>query len=356
MKRVFFITGLPRSRTAWLANLLTHGPSFCYHEACRQLEHIDQLPQLFQDAGSPNVGTADCGFPYYYDQALALFPEAQIVVIQRPAADCRASYERVLKQIELDLPQLRTAAFHQILEDFDAMRRALSNRHVLEVDYQRLDQPLFVQSIWNHCTRGAPFDQRRLAMLKDLQVQVIPSRVAAAVNLEHLRHVFSPPPAGEGRVRAPLPVHSSAQTPLMAEYNQMLNNLCAQTPGAYQWLQQLWEILLTWDHIVDGDVIDRDMASRAFEALMFSWPQNPFFQAHKDRLITVMINAVSAWSHENHKTHESHVTVKDTDMYTEVPCAVAAILGGTALVGRVMPRLRELNELMRAQNQKEKLW
>ena len=43
MKNIFFITGLPRSRTAWLANWFTYGHTFCFHEACRKVGKIEEL-------------------------------------------------------------------------------------------------------------------------------------------------------------------------------------------------------------------------------------------------------------------------------------------------------------------------
>ena len=351
--RTFFITGLPRSGTAWLSNFLTHGASFCFHEAARQVGSLQELPALFARTGSPNVGTADCAFPLYYDKALALFPEAHLVLVKRPRAQCALSFDKLMRDMGAS-PVGARELFDQLEGNCAAMARALAGRYVLTVEFDALWQEDTCRAIWRHCAGDAPLDGLRLSQLQLLRVNTDPRRVQAAMNLETLRGMFNSP-----RVPLTAPAPSPAIAPLIQEYHAIIKAFCSKTEGAYLWFNQLLGVLLTWDHIEDGDPLCKATANRAFEAAVLQWPFNPFLQANRERLTTAMVSALSAWRYENARPAAAfmdrrHASSKNEDMYTEVPCAMAMIIGGLPLVGRVMPRLRQLAELIAAQNNLKK--
>lgn len=87
----FFITGLPRSRTAWLSNLLTYRNSFCYHELARHGGNARDLIKKMETRTERFVGTADSSFPIYHKSILELVPESKIVVIDRNINDVKNS-------------------------------------------------------------------------------------------------------------------------------------------------------------------------------------------------------------------------------------------------------------------------
>ena len=88
------------------------------------------------------------------------------------------------------------------------------------------------------------------------------------------------------------------------------------------------------------------MAERAFEALLFHWPNNPFWQAHGHLLRPVMMNAVAAWRYANATAD----TRRAYDVYTEIPCAVAGIIGGTPHVARYSLPIRQLADQIREED------
>jgi hypothetical protein len=93
----FFITGFPRSKTAWFANYFTFGESFCFHEAIAQdlllkegVEH--ELIHNFR-IHSPDikVGNSGCDNVYHQDELLDSYPDAKWVIVERHELEVRSS-------------------------------------------------------------------------------------------------------------------------------------------------------------------------------------------------------------------------------------------------------------------------
>lgn len=88
MKTFFFITGLPRSRTAWLANFLSYGEMFCFHDSMRELDHVDELKSVFDRAEfAKAVGHSDPMNLLFQNAMIRNFPDAKWVLIERDK-DC----------------------------------------------------------------------------------------------------------------------------------------------------------------------------------------------------------------------------------------------------------------------------
>lgn len=103
------------------------------------------------------------------------------------------------------------------------------------------------------------------------------------------------------------------------------------------------EAALTWDHIMDGDPIDKDVADRAFMALTIGWPMNEWFIKNRVILVPVMVNAISAWKHAS---IVGTPKIKAYDVYAEVACTMALLLGGLTAVKVYGPKIRELTQAM----------
>lgn len=132
----------------------------------------------------------------------------------------------------------------------------------------------------------------------------------------------------------------------MAEANALLHDLCAEyrQPEAEAWYLGLLDAVLTWDHIVDGDPIDKDCADRAFVALLVDWGLNGWYQKHAVLLAPVLVAMIDAWRSSDQAWGSR---IKAYDAYTEVPCAMAFLMGGHAAVRKYGWRFRELAEEMR---------
>lgn len=93
----FFITGLPRSRTAWLANLFTWGDSFCYHDILGECGSLSELDSKIGECSSRFVGVSDSSILLVWTHLLRRYPTAKWIIVKRDfdqACDSFVSYFR----------------------------------------------------------------------------------------------------------------------------------------------------------------------------------------------------------------------------------------------------------------------
>ena len=176
MNTPFFITGLPRSRTAWLANLLTHGRSFCLHDGT--LRGLPELIATMKTLGDSHavVGDADSGLLFYVEELKQLFPKARWVFVKREPVAAQMSYKRHFNGRDpYLLPGTDLVPLFRKLADQYAQARNMV--HHLEVPFERLDDVETVKAVWDWCLPHDPFDAVRAEQLLRLRVNIIPERV-----------------------------------------------------------------------------------------------------------------------------------------------------------------------------------
>lgn len=78
---MFFITGLPRSRTAWFAAFMTATGHLCAHELLKQCQSRDVF---YKTMRYRNCGNSDCGLVLTDFQKK--FPHAPTLIIHRDGA------------------------------------------------------------------------------------------------------------------------------------------------------------------------------------------------------------------------------------------------------------------------------
>lgn len=151
----YLITGLPRTRSAWLAALFSSDALPCFHEAPASPDTIDT---------SKPFGLCDpsaaCLYPHH---ALKIFSGKTIVVVLRGAASARESLEVLLGQkasawdaIEerynhflANAPNVRTVPFGG-LSDFGTVRqlyREVRGRNLSRVRFDLFDGLLIEQDL-----------------------------------------------------------------------------------------------------------------------------------------------------------------------------------------------------------------
>jgi hypothetical protein len=113
------------------------------------------------------------------------------------------------------------------------------------------------------------------------------------------------------------------------EYYQILSEfLPAQ---AVNWVHQACRIARFWDHIVDGDPISKLEAEMSFQALLFDWPQLPFYQDFGPQLRAAMQRSISEWRNGN-----------AWDLCYRLPMMAAISAGDIEKFHEVAPRLKEV--------------
>lgn len=100
---MFFITGLPRSRTKWFARYFTaHPRTYCFHELLNRLDTPIQFYDVMErQRGDLWVGNSDCGLGITDFQER--WPDAPTVIIERPLEEVSASLSRVGIEVTDDM-------------------------------------------------------------------------------------------------------------------------------------------------------------------------------------------------------------------------------------------------------------
>lgn len=156
MKKTFLICALPRSRTAWLANFLSYGPSFCFHEPFAQYTPME-LPKVFGEVAQENVGISDSLVAVFIEDLLKLFPGSKLVLVRRPVE------EVVTRLIDLGLPA--TDFILQLNAQLDFIEREFAP---LVIDYHNFN----AVGIWEYVLPEVPLNRLRLSQLEDFNITV----------------------------------------------------------------------------------------------------------------------------------------------------------------------------------------
>jgi len=162
---MFLVLGRPRSRTAWVANLLTVPPaSHCLHEGLADvganlLRLRDRLSEF------PEGGDADTGLIHHLDEMLSAFPTARLVVMTGNDASWKQWCSRM---------GVQGSVRRKVQADYDRACLILRGRAHFADCREITTDPRAAFALWAHCFPGRPFDRERWEVLKDLNIQVIP--------------------------------------------------------------------------------------------------------------------------------------------------------------------------------------
>lgn len=131
--RKFFVLGLPRSRTAWLARFLTYREWSCGHEELRHVRNLDDVRSWFEQ---PCVGSAETGAAPFWRLFEKYAPNAPIVVVRRPVAEVVKSLlaipgvlfatdylEKIARKLDRKLDQIEGRLPNVLSVQFDDLRR-----------------------------------------------------------------------------------------------------------------------------------------------------------------------------------------------------------------------------------------
>lgn len=154
---IYQIIAWPRSRTAWLSNFLTYGPSFCFHEAIylkgyHRLRTKEEYTNLFNLYAKKYQYLGDANTIGLMTQKYT-FKHARVVVIERDLADVEKSL------INLGYSNIH---FPKVVE--------YPYNETLVVKFEEIDNRL--EEIWNFCLPGLKFPQERAVQQCALNIQV----------------------------------------------------------------------------------------------------------------------------------------------------------------------------------------
>lgn len=154
----FFVTAMPRSRTAWLAAWLTTDTTLCLHDSLANALPAVQ-PGIRAGLSGPEVCTAFRDFS-------ATWPDAPWLVVRR--LDAARAFEVVLRRHSDD--------YSNLVDDWWKEREKVllevaAGPRTLVVDFYDLDDQMVAKRIWQHLLPEKPLDLARWRMLSSLNIQ-----------------------------------------------------------------------------------------------------------------------------------------------------------------------------------------
>lgn len=177
----FFITGLPRCRTAWLANLFTWGPSFCFHEALNRSVDPSRYHWLLTrevPEGTIYSGDSDSGLPIYWREIMPMFPDAKVLFVWRAFEEAALAAHNAYKAEGIMDDQIRVRdecvlAERQLEHWFQDL--PASNR--MFAAYDSLGNEATIRQIWDFILPDVEYPRARIKMLQNLRVTQIMGKV-----------------------------------------------------------------------------------------------------------------------------------------------------------------------------------
>ncbi len=157
---LFIVSGMPRARTAWVANYMTHRGILCMHEGLSLFDSPEECAEWMrlEAKDRPAVGICDSGAVWFYRALERLLPEAKWALIRRLPGESEASY---LGEHGIDV-SLHAHAVR--LEEVASLRTALT------VDFAELDVRMTELARW--CVPGWEHDSMRHQMLTRCDVKL----------------------------------------------------------------------------------------------------------------------------------------------------------------------------------------
>lgn len=143
----FLILGLPRSRTAWLANFMTTDGLFCYHEAIDGCNSMSEYAEKVKGKGDSDTALALFDYQEH-------FPLVPTVIID----------SSISKSVKFGLDN-----GYDITETMIEEKLRLDEIEGLHVNVNDINKRL--PEIWAHLT-DLPYNIGRANMLKKLNIQV----------------------------------------------------------------------------------------------------------------------------------------------------------------------------------------
>lgn len=118
LSRPFLVTGLPRTRSAWLSVFLTRRPmSVCVHELSRSVSpdrpaKVSQILDRLREAPTKYAGTADSGLLADPEGLLKAAIEMPVAVIARDVRECRKS---LMRSFGWEIPKAAVDAYIDVV-------------------------------------------------------------------------------------------------------------------------------------------------------------------------------------------------------------------------------------------------
>jgi len=156
----FLITGLPRSRTAWMSVFCTTVNSLCYHEPIARMRQVEDLELLLNKPTPKFVGASDSALGFFLPWIMENL-KPRVVIIDRPIEHVRRSVA------ELGVPHTN---YIDVLKQH--LLRFRHHPDVLWIPFHALEEQRMVEKAFWHLLPGEIFDVERYELLAKMNITV----------------------------------------------------------------------------------------------------------------------------------------------------------------------------------------
>lgn len=155
----FFVTGFPRSRTAWLAVWLTTDRTICYHDPMGVT-----LEELQARNPGKRVGISGPETCLMWEE----HQDAPWLVVRR---EQQAALDAFLPICTQYLPSVSVWEVRKLFDARLTQLNRMRGPQVLRVEYEELNMEHWARQVWAHLMPDQPFDVERWRMLNRLNIQ-----------------------------------------------------------------------------------------------------------------------------------------------------------------------------------------
>lgn len=142
-----------------MANFLTYGQSFCFHDALIDCRSMDDLMVKMEGANSAVVGNSDSGNIFFLEEIQSKFDNAKFIIILREPSEVGESMKNIGFQCD---HRVFMRAHHQLLD--------LADSGIPAYWYDKLDKENS-REIYEYITE-TEFNPQRWELLSNLMVEV----------------------------------------------------------------------------------------------------------------------------------------------------------------------------------------
>ena len=163
----FLITGLPRSRTAWIAQYFQglEGVS-CFHEPESKENDIASVLDRLSDVYGLYSGISSSAISFWTDNELKSFNGCKSLIIERNIDDVIES----LNKAEMGLSEdTNIKICDYIIKSYERIEKSTD---CMKIKYGNLDDPYYMKSIQNHLTPQTMFDYKYWEYMMEANIQI----------------------------------------------------------------------------------------------------------------------------------------------------------------------------------------
>lgn len=178
----FFITGLPRSRTAWFSVATTTPSSICFHEPTSRLQSFDELRDFWAPKFGVDIGISDSALAPQIGRILEEL-KPRTLIIERPVDDTIESFRAYAAKTGLHVDEESCRKFARA--SFEALGKVMAHPLVKTVSFDALDDYAVMLDAMNWLLPGTELPDFRTLM--GFNIQVSAAGIEKTIGLRHTR-------------------------------------------------------------------------------------------------------------------------------------------------------------------------